>query len=867
MSVITCTNIIQELNKSIDKTNYLLIDHMTEPDMQYAWACIKPNLTYEYFYDTLKQDWEKIINEFIKQPNNCGIQLSGLFDAYRNATPEKIEQARNIFNAIFANDINGQSKITSLKDMNLDNIALDVAASSILNQMNQTSFVLDPNFMNSMVSLSRILVDNCQCQMADIYKVFVENYKKKYFIKFEGKSKDEVIDLLRKDYSEFKSTFKNLTADDANVIKSNLLDRIANKFTGLYGFSVGPAVLPSQNPRPTVSIVDKSTLSPVESELDRLIPDELGSLKQFFIKVISKYYNELHPIVWAQIFKGFTENVFVDLPFTPDELFSFASKQLLLNSGPFILKILQMIKPVLSPELAQKYNLTKLTYPQLKPNEIELILKKVVYDWDMYIVLQNFSASVGHVSKVVKVNDPSNPFIIKIIKPLAVAQSCWEYKTLYDVYPPGTCEQAFIINMLESNGRELNVQNEINNINKGHDVYTATYREIFDVDIDAKLTAVENIPGIIHPASWYALTMTVAPGVALSKLIENDELKEDTKYRAKLHRCLDILVFKFFHNIVKNGYYHGDLHSGNIFYSYDDSQMTLIDFGAVGEIDIYDNDPDMRILLDIVVMSIFYNYDEMLDTMTVLLNKRCTETQIDMNSESYLKLKKELYDHKINNIQNQEKEKKKAEIYKQDIFSEARIQEEKSGSLPDQNPSNVFNPSNINSIYSYLEYKPAGPETIVENKDTLPVFTEILGDSESITFSGVLEKIIKYYALSGVNIAIKFSEFYEFQKAYALILGVLHKVGYNSYRTGIAIKRAIVNWSNLTEVVHVGAVGHVVKKYWEESGKYDELKKRLDQGSTASDLSIKNRNVVTDNMISSTKNNSNYIITKKSLQK
>lgn len=797
MSTITCTNIIIKLNQAIDTANYTLVDNMTKPDMQYDWVCIRPDCSYEFYYQILKEYWDKIINDFINQPNQCNNILSNLLGSYRSITAENIAHAQNILRAI---------ESSNSKVINIDDIVLDVISTSIMDKTSTNEFELSPVFLDSMTNLGKILGQHCKCQVIDIYKTFVNNYKKKYYKKFEGHTKDEIIELLRKDYQQFKNFLADMNTQDMNQSKNHFLDKIANNLTGLYGFSV-------------------------QSELDKLIPNELGSLKQFFVTVISKYYNNLHPIIWTQIFKGLTENVFIDLPLTSDELFSFGSKQLLLNSGPFILKILQMIRPVLTPELASKYNLTKLTYPVLKPNEIQLILNKVVYDWPMYKILQNFSASVGHVSKVVKVDNPSNPFIIKIIKPLAVAQSCWEYKTLYDTYPTGSCEQAFIINMLESNGRELNVKNEIININKGHEVYTATYQEVFGIDLNAKLTTVENIPGIIDENSWYALTMTLAPGIALSKLIENDELKLDTKYRAKLHRCLDILVFKYFHNIIKNGYYHGDLHSGNIYYSFEQSQMTLIDFGAVGDINIYENDQDTNTLLEIVVMSIFYNYDEMLDTMTVLLNNRCTKdigsSQIDMNSQSYLDLKAELCNHKLNNIRNQELEQKKTETYQEDIFGEKRIQDEKSTQITHQN---IFNNSNVKSIYSYLEYEPDGPEIVIENKDVLPQFTQIIGESTSISFSGVLERIIKFYALSGVNIAIKFNEFYEFQKAYTLLLGVLYKVGYNSYRSAIAIKKAIVNLSNIPELLHVGSVSHVIKQYWDQHSKYDQIVEQVNQG-------------------------------------
>ncbi|XWV25566.1 putative protein kinase [Tupanvirus deep ocean] len=798
----TCLNIIQDLNKSVDNANTALIYNMTETTTKYEWVCIKPNITYDFYYQFLKEEWEQIINNFINQPNKCTSRLSEFVEIYRHATPERIVQARKLLNALAVDDANITNKF-SLDNINLDNIVLDVIANSIMSSSGEIQYELKPNFIEAIQDLGNVMYDNCQCQLVDIFKTIFKKYKKKLHYKYQGKSKDEVIELLRNDYNKFKQNIKKFNTDGNLSSQKNITDKLANKLTGLYGFSI-------------------------ENELERLIPKELGSLKQFFIRVISEYYNNLHPIVWAQIFKNMTENIFIDLPYTPDEIFSFASKYLLLNSGPFILKILQMIRPVLSPELASKYNLTKLTYPVLKLDQIDIILQKVVYNWDMYKVVRNFSASVGHVSKVIRVDQPDKPFMIKMIKPLAVAQSCWEYKTLYNIYPEGSCEQAFIKNMLESNGRELNVNNEINNINKGYEYYTATYNDIYGHNIDAKLTTIQNIPGIIVPGTWFALTMTLAPGIPLSKLVEienNPLLTTDNAYRARLHRCLDILVNKFFLNIIKNGFYHGDLHAGNIFFSYEQNQMTLIDFGAVGEINIYADDPDVRTLLDIVVMSMFNNYDEILDTMTELMNRKCVETQIDPTTPEYQELKQKLISYKMDNILYQNIEKEKSEQYKKDIFSEERINAEKAAHA-EVVKTHSFGQDNIDSIYSFLEYDPHEEDFVIETRDELPPYTNVQ-PSTGVGFVNVLEEIIKFYALSGVNIAIKFNEFYEFQKAYALLLGVLHKVKYNPYRTGIAIGKAIKNWKNIPELMHIRTVAHFVKSYLNQKNKFKAFKEQM----------------------------------------
>ena len=595
---------------------------------------------------------------------------------------------------------------------------------------------------------------------------------------------------------------------EAKAFYKKLVDSVASKLTMIYGFSVG-------------------------GELDKLIPDELGSLKTFFIRVISVYYENLHPIIWAQILKSMINNFMVDLPHTPDELFQFCSKYLLLNSGPFILKILQMIRPVLSPELATKYNLTKLSYPLLNSKEIGLIFDRAVIDWSMYKIMLNASASVGHVCIAYRTDNPTEAIVIKVIKPVSIAQTCWEYKTLYDVYPSGSCERSFVQSIIKSNGRELNSQNEMKNIKKGNEYYTGTYADVFGYkEIDAKIASIENKPGVVKPECWYALAMTMAPGMPLSKLIEADSLTADTPYRANLHRCLDLLMYKFILGIIKGGFYHGDLHGGNIFYSFSKRQLTLIDWGSVGELDIFSTDSDTLKLIDIIVMSVFYNFDGILDVLTDILNTKCVggddpkQGFIDKNSTDYVKFKSELHGYREQNIRSEDKRHAMSSQYKLDLFSPDRIKAE-SKDLPKN--GNIKQDVVIDSVYSYLELNPPTPEVVVKNeeRDVLPVFTHTVGDHTSLSFSGALSLIIKFYATSGINIAIKFTEFYEFQKGYALLLGVLNKTGYSSYRLGMAMKEAIIRLGNIPELSNVSTVYHAINTYRSESAEYEKIKKSV----------------------------------------
>lgn len=47
------------------------------------------------------------------------------------------------------------------------------------------------------------------------------------------------------------------------------------------------------NPIRSLSIMNFS----IDTELDKLIPDELGTMKDFFIKILTRYFNTIHPII------------------------------------------------------------------------------------------------------------------------------------------------------------------------------------------------------------------------------------------------------------------------------------------------------------------------------------------------------------------------------------------------------------------------------------------------------------------------------------------------------------------------------------------------------------------------------------------
>lgn len=807
----SCMDVVTNMVNSIDDVNTEIIINMTEPQVKYEDVCIKPNITFDHYYQSLKQKWETILNDYINKPEKCSSNTQSILMLYEVAA--KLSQGSGSQDP---RDL--LTKVGTLTPRQIENMAYEKMIDTALGMINNTSsnsFVMDKDMVKAMKNLARVLGDNCQCQMIDIFSFILSKYKTKYSKKLVGKSRDESVAILRQDYEYIK--------DAVQRYGQTVRAAVSDQRNPMMGSTTSQELVVSQNSGEPVALLNFS----IESELNKLIPNELGTMKIFFVQVISRYFNNLHPIIWAQIFRGMLSNIFKDLPLSPDELFSFVSKYLLLNSGPFILKILQMIRPVLSDELATKYNLTKLTYPLLEPHQTEIILKRIIVDYDMLKITYNKSASVGHVCIGYDVRKPNEKFVIKIVKPLAIAQSCWEFYVLNDLFPRGSCEDRFIKNTLRSNGAEMNVANEIKNLDRSNEHYTTDYNTEFGLDIDAKLTTIAHIPGIVKEGTWFALAMTLAPGIPLSDLVENKLLENDTKYRANLHRCLDLLVTKFFYVLISQGFYHGDLHSGNVFYSFVKKQLTMIDFGAMGDIDLYSNDETTANLLLIIIMSINYDYDGIFDVLTDILNSRCSEDKssfIDKDTEAYQEFKKELIAHRLKNMLNSAKEKEKSTQYLDDVTSDKRLQDERyTDTLLTLKDTSSEDEDREPSIYDDLERTPESKETVIENRDILPVFTEILGGSESISFAGVMQLIIKFYATSGVNVAIKFAELNELQKAYALLLGVLAKTGYNSYRMGMAIKTGVLSWGHLPKLLNVGTTYTILSAYWKESSKYGEL--------------------------------------------
>lgn len=804
-STTSCSNFFTGISDNVDQANTELIDNITDAGTQYKNVCVQTDVTYEHYMSILKPKLEKTVEQFQNSTDNCksAVKYLQLANQIRklDIDPTMITTASSKLLGRRRDKETSELKggLDDDREKLYENIA--EAVSKYLTTDDTNNEDITDSFHHTVFVLAKLFVQGCQCNAWSIVAQLGKHYKKR----FTHVPKERIKHIVKEVHEHLQTLFYQINNEPDLTNKSeeeayNIISVLVRKLTMLHSFSI-------------------------ENELQEMIPDDLGSIKKFFIKLLSTYYSNIHPVVWAQILKECINNFLIDLPVTSEEVYQFFSKHILLNSGPFILKMLQLIQPLLTPELAIKYNLTKLKYPTMNNKQVKLVLNKILTNPKRYSVLRNISASVGHVCIVQDVMDPANVFVIKIIKPIAIAQSCWEFKALYDIFPIGSCEQEYIKRILESNGSELNVKNEIENLDNGYKYYTANYDIIKSgLDPEPKLTTIQNQHNIVRSDCWYALAMTLAPGVPLSSLTESNQLGVDTKFRANLFRCLDILVYKFFYNIVHNGFYHGDLHAGNIFYSYGTNTMTLIDFGAVNNINVTSTDAETMALIILSIKASFYNYDEILDVLTELVNNKCPETRVDPTTQEYRDLRNKLSHYHVTAIKNQSKITKSLKEYEEYIFSDERIAQEKPTYRDDPKISQKYE-----TIYSYLEYTAPKTVAIEENRDMLPVYTYKNESVESPSLENIMGEIIKFYSKSGVNIAVKLSGFAEFQKSYFLLQGVLKKANYPAKRANIIIGKALVNYRSLSVLTNVSFAQKLVTLFAREALYYKKIEKQLNK--------------------------------------
>jgi hypothetical protein len=154
----SCIDIVNDLSKSVKKTNNELIENMIKSDVKYTDVCLIPNISYGNYYDSLKEKWEKTINDFINKGDICSSNIQNILLMY--------EITQNISNI----DPNAKIDPEKMKDMILDK-AFDTVINSIVGQASD-NFVMDPDMIVTVKNLGKTLGKNVNVNLLIYFHIY-----------------------------------------------------------------------------------------------------------------------------------------------------------------------------------------------------------------------------------------------------------------------------------------------------------------------------------------------------------------------------------------------------------------------------------------------------------------------------------------------------------------------------------------------------------------------------------------------------------------------------------------------------------------------------------------------------------------------
>jgi hypothetical protein len=710
------------------------------------------SFVYDDYYKSISTKWDKMISDTVNN-SNC------------NAV-------RNKINVSIAKDIIDKY---NMKQLSIPYLSASYIVNNKLKNVSMKDIFNEDMFITLRNTL-KVLIKYSGCDITKIFN-YIIGAQQMYFDSHLSKLSTAVNTNTNTNTSNISQQMVAFVENEYNTF----LDKLAG-FVRILSSTEIPTSINTNSTASKLDYDDSTVKKYIAKELDSLIPDSLGSMKEFFITIISSYYSSLHPVVYCQIFKNIIQNYgrLKNAPITTASIYSYIAREILLGSGPFILKMLQTIRPVMSKDILDKYDLTTLKYPLLSVQEVDILMRDSIHNniLSNLVQLANVSASIGHVV-IVKDKRTNVKSVIKFIKPLSICQSCWEYNTLVNnVELKDEESRNFVKSMLSSTAEEMNTRNEIENINLGYKYYTASYNTLFNINNGIRMETIRNITNIVKPNKWYCLAMTFATGFPLSKIQESTtSILSDTDY-LKLWRALDILVYKFFHTLIFNSFYHADLHAGNLYFDPDNNLLTIIDFGSVGRINVFKYN-DNR-LLSAIIVGLNGKYDELLDYLTEMINDRLNDntSRIDMSSKKYHMFKNEMIEMRMSYENMREERSVESSILKEKIFNKDEAKEE----------YNLFNNS---FIYSIFEKKNSSRNI---NESNINLRSSTTNSSNKNSFSDALEKIFIFYSNeNNINVATIFEDIYSLQKSYTMILGLLSKLNYSPSRMSIIISYMIQN--------------------------------------------------------------------------
>lgn len=579
----------------------------------------------------------------------------------------------------------------------------------------------------------------------------------------------------------------------------------------------------------------------------KIISEIFQKIDYFFIKIIDSinkeylcihkiknyYFKNLHCLIWANVIKEVFNDIFFYKPQNCDELIHFIKKKIIVCSGPFITKI---------------YNNEK--YPIMSENETNNVLSKGIKFFNRYKIISHKCATIGHICFTIRIDKPSKVFVLKIIKPLSVAISCWEHQTLKNKNLEHKFN--FIKNILQKNSVEMLAKNEINNILNGFKFYNCDYSEIFDYKLNCKLTTVKYLSDIVKEHCWYIIPMTLAQGTCLDSL---DKIKYS---KFKLHRTLDLLIYKTLFNLFDSGWYHKELNISNLFYHEFNNinLLTIIDFGSVGNIDLFSSNNENKLFVKFIMYIWFYNYDQLFNDLCVICklrnkNKQETKQMYDVRNkllkyrrinfryhkkyfnigEMYFEseqLYKEKYNEKKNllsrlNMLNKTESDinldklniNKPDINKPDINKPDTNLDKLDINKPDTNLYKLdINKYDTNStkLYTNNSYT---TEKINPNK---------INKIELVLPIKIVQTILDFFMSRNIHVSEIIPNIYSFYKAYEHLVKVLITTDYDIRRThfivSLLLKRISAPWKNFNKLFKLNETFYFINTFKEEESNF-----------------------------------------------
>lgn len=317
------------------------------------------------------------------------------------------------------------------------------------------------------------------------------------------------------------------------------------------------------------------------SELSKVARDGgTGPLFQFLGKVFDNYCDKQSPLDRRAMVASYLREA------APNDQPSHKLVSMLKGAGPYLLKMLQLFGDnVNDPELKSALNAVK---SELAPIPVELRnaqFSRIIQDSGGKIAsLQGIrslgAASVGQtfLAKAVDGEGKDKEVVVKLLRPGIVERAARERRFMEDVAQGIPGMEATFGGIADQIEGELDLCNEAANVRKGD-----IYNHIGSMDVHA-MKLMDSVP----ESSTY-MVIERAPGSPMSKYIK---LCSDAKLKPgfdpvvmgpRMAKQLYDLSTKWFEEAMfGSGFYHGDLHAGNIMFDGDANDaglLTAIDFG------------------------------------------------------------------------------------------------------------------------------------------------------------------------------------------------------------------------------------------------------------------------------------------------